>query len=132
VDDDWTRSSAMVTVTVAPHRVGLIRAMLETLLLRVDFSVETTSDLVLAVTEICEQIVERSDHRHPLTCSVVTGPHAADGEIRGVVQTGRRRLGVGVGWQLVNASVDHVDVTSADCPDGRDVVVSFSKLREPA
>jgi len=132
VDDDWTRSSAVVTVTVDPHRVGLIRAMVETLLLRVDFSVETTSDLVLAVTEICEQIVERSDRRHPLTCSLVTGPHAADGEIRGVVETDCRRLGVGLGWRLVDASVDRVDVESADRADGRDVVVSFSKLREPA
>ena len=131
MDDDWTRSSAMVTVTVAPHRVGVIRAMLETLLLRVDFSVESTSDLVLAVTEICEQIVERSDRRHPLTCSVVTGPHAADGEIRGTVEAGRRRLGVGMGWQVVNASVDRVDVAGEDCADGRDVVVSFSKLRQP-
>ncbi|WP_299568937.1 hypothetical protein [uncultured Williamsia sp.] len=132
MDDDWTRSSAMVTVTVAPHRVGVIRAMLETLLLRVDFSVESTFDLVVAVTEICDQIVERSDHRHSLTCSVITGPHAADGEIRGRVEAGRRHLGVGVGWQVVNASVDHVDVAGKDCPDGRDVVVSFSKLREPA
>ncbi|GAA2057434.1 ATP-binding protein [Williamsia deligens] len=122
----------MVTITVAPQRVSVMRSVVESLLLRLDFSVEATADLMMAITEICEQIVDRSSRYRPVTCSVVVGPDAADGEVRGVIDALLPRFGQGIGWHLVQAAVDRVDVATEICSEGRDVTVSFRKLRESA
>lgn len=120
-----------VTVPAEAAVLPVVRAVLESVLLLDDWTIDEIADVKLGVDEICSQIIEMRAVGARLSVSVsVSSFGELSGRIDGVLAPEGSLDTEGFGWHVVRTVIDVGHISRDVVSDGIRVIVPFVKRHD--
>lgn len=118
-----------LTVPARVDRLPIVRALVESVLLTDDFSLDAVADLKVGVDESCTELIALSDSAAVLSVAVATGPN--DVRIAVSCEVGDSSVDqTSFGWYVIDCVADNVGIEYSDGARRREVTITLTTLRD--